>query len=65
MSTATAVVDATPALSGIPPPALRTPSCQEGLRLTLTIREAFMTVGTDVKISYRFSFILPRDYAAK
>jgi len=29
------------------------------------IREAFMTVGTDVKVSYRFSFILPREYAAK
>ena len=29
------------------------------------IREAFMTVGTEVKVSYRFSFILPREYAAK
>ena len=29
------------------------------------IREAFMTVGTEVKVSYRFSFILPRQYAAQ
>jgi polyisoprenoid-binding protein YceI len=29
------------------------------------IREAFMTVGTNVKTSYRFSFILPAEYVAK
>jgi polyisoprenoid-binding protein YceI len=29
------------------------------------IREAFLTVGTDIKVTYRFSFILPRDYAVK
>jgi polyisoprenoid-binding protein YceI len=29
------------------------------------IRQAFMTVGTDVKVAHRFSFILPREYAAK
>jgi polyisoprenoid-binding protein YceI len=29
------------------------------------IREAFMTVGTEIKVSYRFSFILPRDYSLK
>lgn len=29
------------------------------------IKEAFMTVGTNVKTTYRFSFILPAEYAAK
>jgi len=29
------------------------------------IREAFMTVGTNVKTSYRFSFILPEEFALK
>jgi len=29
------------------------------------IREAFMTVGTQVKTSYRFEFILPADFALK
>jgi len=29
------------------------------------IREAFMTVGADVKVSYRFSFILPREFVER
>jgi len=29
------------------------------------IREAFMTVATDVKITYRFSFILPPAFTVK
>jgi polyisoprenoid-binding protein YceI len=29
------------------------------------IREAVMTVGTNVKTSYRFSFVLPAEYSAK
>ncbi|MDR3405651.1 MAG: YceI family protein [Chthoniobacter sp.] len=29
------------------------------------IREAFMTVGTNVKVSYRFSFVLPAEFALK
>lgn len=29
------------------------------------IRQAFLTVGTNVKTSYRFTFILPAEYAAK
>jgi len=29
------------------------------------IREAFMTVGTDVKTTYRFSFILPSAFTVK
>jgi hypothetical protein len=29
------------------------------------IREAFMTVGTNVKTSYRFTFILPPEYVVK
>jgi polyisoprenoid-binding protein YceI len=29
------------------------------------IREAFMTVGTEIKVSYRFSFILPEGYSVQ
>jgi polyisoprenoid-binding protein YceI len=29
------------------------------------IREAFMTVGTNIKVSYQFSFVLPSEYALK
>jgi polyisoprenoid-binding protein YceI len=29
------------------------------------IREMFMTVGTNIKVDYRFSFILPKEYAVK
>ncbi len=29
------------------------------------VREAFLTVGTNVRVMYRFAFVLPADYAAK
>jgi len=29
------------------------------------IREAFLTVGTNVKVSYQFAFVLPREYVSK
>jgi polyisoprenoid-binding protein YceI len=29
------------------------------------IREAFMTVGTNIKVTYQFSFVLPPEYAMK